>query len=81
MEATMDFSVHILEALVRDRLDDLRRQARVRALPRRPAGRRRARLRLGAACIALGRTVAGLGAALVALGRRIGGDAVSAARP
>lgn len=77
----MDVGVPVLEALARERLDDLRRQARVRARARRPAGPRHVRRRLGAACVVLGRQVAGLGAALVALGRRIGGDTMSAARP
>jgi hypothetical protein len=80
MEAIMDLDVHVLEAIARQRLDDLRHQARVRALPRRRAPRR-ARLRLGAAVVALGAAVARLGAALVALGHRLVGDALSAARP
>ena len=77
----MDFSDYILAALARDRLDELRRQARVCALAPRPARRRRVRLRLGAACVVLGNKVAYLGAALVAFRRRIGGDVVSTARP
>ena len=74
----MDFGGPLVEALVRDRLDDLRRQARACAFAR-PSGCRRARARRVA--VVLGRSLAGLGAALVALGRRIGGDAVSTARP
>ena len=77
----MDFSVHVLEALARERLDDLRRQARVCALRRRAVARRRVRLRLAAAVVALGRGVGAVGAVLVAVGRRIGGDPVWAARP
>lgn len=75
----MDFGGPLVEALVRDRLDDLRRQARVCALARRPSPRRRARAPRGA--VVLGRTLARLGAALVALGRRIGGEAVCTVRP
>lgn len=74
----MDSGGPLLEALVRDRLDDLRRQARACALARRPSDRRRARSPLG---VVLGRSLARLGTALVVLGRWIGGDAVPAARP
>jgi hypothetical protein len=81
MEATMDFDVHVLEAIARQRLDDLRHQARVRALGRRPAGRRCAPLWLGVAVVALGDGVGQLGAALVALGHRLVGDTLSTARP
>ena len=77
----MDFDVHVLEAIARQRLDDLRHQARGRALGPRPAGWCRARRRLGVAVVTLGDGVGQLGAALVALGHRLVDDTMSTARP
>jgi hypothetical protein len=56
----MDLNEYALEFLLRERLDDLRRQAARRALARRRPPRASLRRQAGLALIAIGRGLAGL---------------------